>query len=98
MKCKTHPKYRALRRPTADCGKCRSMFRWRRFLKYLGFSVEEAKPRTRKDQVMVTVDPVEYERRIELLRTPNPVLAEMKKIDKSVDEINKLLDETFPKQ
>lgn len=60
------------------------MFWWRRLLKFYGFTVEEAKPRTRKDQLMVTVDPAEYERRMKLLRTPE-------RIDKSIED-------TFPKQ
>jgi hypothetical protein len=26
LKCSRHPKYKALRKPTADCAKCRAMY------------------------------------------------------------------------
>lgn len=81
MKCKTHPKYRALRRPTADCIKCRLMFWWRRWLKtFTWVTVEEAKPRTRR----VAIDH-------EQLYTQKEPTMTSEQIDKSIDE-------TFPKQ
>lgn len=43
MKCKTHKSYRGIRKPTANCRKCKFIFRWRKFLNACGFPVAQVR-------------------------------------------------------
>lgn len=45
MKCKTHPRYRAVRKPTTGCKVCALLWYIQRLRKALGFSHAVAKPR-----------------------------------------------------
>jgi len=43
MNCKRHPKYKAIRRPTADCLRCKLIWLWRCIRKRLGLPVPQAR-------------------------------------------------------
>lgn len=55
--CKKHPHYRAIRRPTSGCARCRLVWLWRCIRKNLGLTVPTAKPRTKRGLLpLVTVN------------------------------------------
>lgn len=46
--CRKHPQYRAIRRPSSGCARCRLIWLWRCIRKNLGLAVPTAKPRLKK--------------------------------------------------
>lgn len=48
LQCRKHPKYKAMRKPTADCEACRRLFNLKQFLERElppGKKIKEAKPK-----------------------------------------------------